>query len=123
MGEAAPRLRPALVNGQRVHLECPAWCTADHMIESVRFLEDLEHAGEMTDLVIPGGPGYRLLAHARLGSDPFGDDAATRSPYVVVDDGSEPFVMSPAEAAVFADRLEVFAQQVRGLGRDAQSAI
>lgn len=118
VGESAPRLRPALVNGRRIHVECPAFCVTDHVADAVRHLEDLEHAGAMSDLVIPGGPGYRLLAHARLGSDPFGGDSS-RGPYVVVDEGSEPFLMSPAEAAVFADRLEVFAQRVRALGRVA----
>lgn len=117
-----PRLRPALVNGSPCHVECPPWCTEDHVASAVRFLEDLEHAGEMADLVIPGGPGYRLLAHARLGSDPFADAESQRSTYVLVDDQSEPFVMNPAEAAVFADRLEAFGAQLRILAAAARTA-
>jgi hypothetical protein len=109
------------VNGRRIHVECEPWCVTDHLVESVRFLEDLEHAGEMTDLVVPGGPGYRLLAHARLGSDPFGDDESTRGPYIVVDDQSEPFVLTPAEADGLADRLEMFAQRMRVLAIQARA--
>jgi hypothetical protein len=114
----APVVRPALVNGQQVFVECPSWCVSDHVADSVRHLEDLEHEGRVTDLVVPGGPGYGLLAHARLGSDPFGRDAG-RGAYVVVDDQSDPFQLSPEEASVFADRLEAFARQVRGLSRVA----
>jgi hypothetical protein len=113
-----PRIVPALVNGRQVFIECPSWCVTDHVMEDERHLEDIEHSGEMTDLVIPGGPGYRLLAHARLGFDPYGDDAS-RGPYVVVDAASEPFVVSPADAAVFAGRLDAFAERVRSLARSA----
>ena len=116
------RLRPALIDGRRVHLDCPLWCVDDHVAENERHLEDVTHSGAMTDLVVPGGPGYRLLAHARLGSDPFASTPADRGPYVVVDDQSEPFILSPAEALVLADRLESFAARVRDLAVVATAA-
>ncbi|MFF2475114.1 DUF6907 domain-containing protein [Streptomyces sp. NPDC058066] len=109
------------MNGRQIFIECPSWCVTDHVAANERHLEDIEHAGEMTDLVIPGGPGYRLLAHARLGWNPYGDDA-DRGPYVVVDDASEPFVVTPAEASVFADWLEAFAAQLRHLAVAALTA-
>ncbi|WP_432190179.1 DUF6907 domain-containing protein [Streptomyces sp. Tue6028] len=102
-----------------MYVECPTWCSTDHVAENVRLLEDLSHSGEAADLAIPGGPGYRLLAHARLGLDPFTEDVSERQPYVLVDNQSEPFVLRPVEAEVFADRLEVFAARVRALARSA----
>lgn len=108
------RMRPASVSGQLIYIECESWCVTDHVLDEVRHLEDLEHAGKVTDLAIPGGPGYQLLVHARLGWDPFGDRHDC-SPYVLVEDESESFRLSSAEAMVLADHLEVFVQQVRNL--------
>lgn len=116
--ESTARLSPALVHGQPVWLQCPVWCVTDHVAENEVFLEDVAHSGVMVDLVVPGGePSYRLLAHARLGADSFVPRAEDRAPFVVIDDGSEGFQLSPAEAEVFADRLVAFAVQVRALGR------
>jgi hypothetical protein len=120
----ALRIVPALVNGNRVHIECRDWCTTDHVAENERHLEDIAHAGALADLVVPGGePGYRLLAHARLGADPFAPEAQDRAPFVVIDDGSEGFHLTPPQAAQFADRLEAFAEQIRDLARTARTAI
>nr|WP_189764671.1 hypothetical protein [Streptomyces xanthochromogenes] len=78
----------------------------------------MSHSGAMVDLVVPGGePSYRLLVHARLSVDPFAPREEDRAPFVVIDDGSEDFRLSPSQADVFADRLIAFAQQVRALGR------
>jgi hypothetical protein len=116
--EPAARLAPALVHGQLIYLQCPDWCVSDHVAENERHFEDIAHASAMTDLVVPGGdPSYRLLAHARIGSDPFGPRPEERGPFVVVDDGSEGHHLTSAEAEVFADRLVAFAGQVRALGR------
>jgi len=116
-----PRIVPALVNGNRVHIECLPWCTTDHVAENERHLEDVAHAGALTDLVVPGGePGYRLLAHARVGADLFAPEVQDRAPFVVIDDGSEGFHLAPTEAEVFADRLMAFAEQVRALARIAR---
>ncbi|MEU1071892.1 MULTISPECIES: hypothetical protein [unclassified Streptomyces] len=114
------RLVPALVHGQRVWLECESWCVLDHVAENERHLEDVAHAGPMTDLVVPGGePDYRLLAHACLWSDNFAPRPEDRVPVVVIDDGSEGHHLSPGEAEEFADRLIAFAVAVRALGRAA----
>lgn len=111
-----PRIVPALVNGQRVYIECQSWCVTDHVAENERHLEDVAHSGALADLVVPGGePGYRLLAHARLGADLFAPTPKEQAPFVVIDDGSEAFHLSPGEADVFADGLVAFAEKVRAL--------
>ena len=116
-----PRLSPALVNGNRIHIECKEWCVTDHVAENERHLEDVAHAGALTDLVVPGGePGYRLLAHARLGADLFAPEAQDRAPFVVIDDGSEGFHLTPKQAGQFADSLVVFAEEIRALARAAR---
>lgn len=115
-----PRLVPALVNGNRVHIPCLPWCVSDHVADNERHLEDIAHCGALTDLVVPGEPGYRLLAHARLGADLFAPEPEQQAPFVVIDDGSEMFHLSPDEADVFADRLIAFAEQVRALARVAR---
>jgi hypothetical protein len=118
--DPALRLVPALVHGQRVYVECPSWCESDHVAENERHLEDIAHAGAMTDLVVPGdGPGYQLLVHARLGADLFAPRVEDRVPFVIIDDGAEGFQLTPREADVFADRLLAFAMSVRALGRAA----
>lgn len=116
----APHLRPALVNDRRVLVECPSWCTMDHVAENERHLEDIEHAGELSAIVIPGGePGYRLLAHIRLSADLFATDPADRLPVVVVDDGSEGFRLTPPQARQYAARLIAHAEQVQMLAQQA----
>ncbi|MFF2475079.1 DUF6907 domain-containing protein [Streptomyces sp. NPDC058066] len=114
------RIVPASVNGRQISIECPSWCVTDHVAENERYLEDIEHSGELFDLVIPGGSsGYRLLAHARLGADLFALDPVDRRPVVVVDDGSMEFRLTPAEALQHADRLIAHGEQMRELARRA----
>ncbi|MFE4671078.1 DUF6907 domain-containing protein [Streptomyces sp. NPDC056723] len=115
-----PRIVPASVNGRQVFIECPSWCVTDHVAENERYLEDVEHSGELFDLVIPGdSSGYRLLAHARLGADLFAPDPADRQPVVVVDDGAKEHRLTPAEALQHADRLIAHGEQMRELARRA----
>lgn len=40
----APRLRPAHLRSQKIHIECPTWCTRDHIEANVGYLEDIDHA-------------------------------------------------------------------------------
>ncbi|WP_405888826.1 hypothetical protein OG762_36730 [Streptomyces sp. NBC_01136] len=112
----APRIVPALVNGQQVYIPCATWCITDHVAENERRLEDVAHVGPSSDLVVPGGePGYRLLADARLGADLFAPVLEERAPFVVIDDGSEGFHLTPQQAWQFVERLTAFAEQVRAL--------
>jgi hypothetical protein len=117
----APRIVPALVNGQQVYIPCSTWCTTDHVAENERHLEDIAHCGALTDLVLPGGePAVRLLGHVRLGADLFAPEPEDRRTVVVFDDRSEMFHLSPDEADEFADRLVAFAEQVRALAQVAR---
>jgi hypothetical protein len=90
----------------------------DHVAENERHLEDIAHAGAMADLVVPGGePGYRLLAHTRLGADLFAPTVEERKSFVVIDDGSEAHHLTEGQSMQFADRLVAFAEEVRALAR------
>ncbi|MEU2413965.1 hypothetical protein ABZ736_21735 [Streptomyces sp. NPDC013099] len=115
-----PRLRPALVGGKPIHIECAEWCRIDHVDEGEKHLVDVYHSGESVELEGPrmGGVPEPLL-HARLHADTFGTDAARQAPYIIVDDESDDFHMSPAQALEFADNLVAFAAQVRALAEQA----
>lgn len=116
----SPRLRPALVEGKQIHIECPTWCTYDHEHENEGFLVDVYHAGESVDLMAPrmGGLPEPLL-HAHVHADTFGTDVPFQAPHIIVDDESDAFSMTPAQALEFADDLVAFAAQVRALAEQA----
>ena len=114
-----PRLRPALVNGQRCWVECPSYCVVDHVLENERFLVDVAHASAAVDLVVPRQNGsLQLLASARvLMSDRRGPED---DPMVAVDfEDVQSLYLSPAEVEAAADRVAAFEAQLRALGRVA----
>jgi hypothetical protein len=114
--EPTTRLSPALVKGVRCLVECPRWCTVDHVKDSENFIEDIWHAGDYADLKVPQLKRKTdLFAFARLGLD---DD--TNTPIVHVDDNSEGFDMSPEQAEQFADNLNAFADAIRGMVKTAK---
>lgn len=116
----APRLRPALVGGKPIHIECPDWCIIDHVAEGEGFLVDVYHGSDSADLMGPQmAEQPEPLLHARLNSDPFGTDTAHHAPHIVVDDEVELFFMAPVQALEFADNLTAFAAQVRALAKRA----
>lgn len=111
------RISPALVNGQRIFLECPAWCTEDHVAVNERHLEDVCHSSAVVDLVSPRDSGpTRLLAYARViaGNSTSLED----QPQVTVDfDDIQGMYLQAQDADEFANNLIAFAQQVRTLAR------
>lgn len=114
------RIVPALIDGQRVFLECPSFCTIDHVREGQKFLVDVWHTGEFADLEAPRRNGTPdLLAYARLGVDPFSSDDAMRRPFLFIEDGgsAEGSYMDAEHAEEFADNLVAFAEKVRAMGR------
>ncbi|MCX5336911.1 hypothetical protein [Streptomyces sp. NBC_00140] len=112
---AAPRIRPALVNGLQIFIECPEWCTDDHVAENERHLEDICHGGRMADLMLPGPSGeLDLMAFARLSQETCGSEEQRR-PRVTVDDRAAGAYLLPDEADVFADGLVSFAEQIRAM--------
>lgn len=117
---AGTRIVPALIDGQRCYLECPAWCVIDHVRENQRFIEDVWHSGEFADLEAPRRNGTPdLLAYARLGIDPFSRDEAMRRPFLFIEDGNtaEGSYMDAEHAETFADNLVAFAEKIRSMGR------
>lgn len=109
-----PRLRPAMVGGKPIHIECADWCRIDHVHANEGHLVDVYHSGESADLMGPRmGEGPQPMLHARLHADTFGTDTARQAPYIVVDDESESFHMTPSQALEFADNLVAFAAAIR----------
>ncbi|SDL28457.1 DUF6907 domain-containing protein [Streptomyces indicus] len=116
----ASRIVPALVAGSHVHIECPSWCSLDHVAENEGHLVDVHHRGATSDLIVPtAGPEVELLLSTYLWSDAFSTRVAERAPVVVIDDGSEGFHLSPAQAVLFAARVEQFAARIRDLASAA----
>lgn len=114
------RVVPALIDGQRVFIECFSWCMIDHVKENQKFLVDVWHTGEFADLEAPRRNGTPdLLAYARLGVDPFSSDDAMRRPFLFIEDGgsAEGSYMDAEHAEEFADNLVAFAEKVRAMGR------
>jgi hypothetical protein len=112
----AHRLAPALIKGRRIFVECPNWCTVDHIEVAENFVEDIWHAGDYANLKVPQlKRNMDLFAFARLGFD---DETDTT--VVHVDDNSEGFDMSPEQAEQFADNLEAFAAAIRAMAKTAK---
>lgn len=112
------RIVPALIDGSSVYLDCPTWCTIDHVRDNQKFLEDVWHSGPFADLETPrrgNTPG--LMAYARIGLDPFSRDDEMRRPFIFVEDGNsaEGSYMEAEHAETFADNLIAFAEKIRGM--------
>ncbi|MGQ4343546.1 DUF6907 domain-containing protein [Streptomyces sp. SAS_275] len=121
--QPTPNLSPALVNGQRVWVECPHWCTEDHIAANERHLEDVCHTSGAADLIAArkdSAPHLLLLTRLIAGT---GSTAEDRQPLVTIDvDDVTGMYLEPADADRFADDLVAFAQQVRALARTARGA-
>jgi hypothetical protein len=118
------RIVPALIDGQRVFLECPPWCVIDHVKDNQRYIVDVWHSGEFADLEAPRLKSTpSLLAYARLGIDPFSEDADMRRPFIFVEDGNtaEGSYLNAELAEKFADNLAAFAEKVRAMGRSLKA--
>lgn len=115
------RFVPAVVRGQRIMIECPGWCTVDHVESPEGFLDDVWHAGDYADLNAPRiGKDAELVLFARLGIDPYASEPERRQAFVTVDGGDEGSYMTPDLADEFAANLEAFAEQIRSMARTAR---
>lgn len=116
-----PRLSPALVRGTRIFVECPEFCTVDHVDEGANHVEEIWHAGDYADLNVPNMTGKTsLLAFARLGVDEQATEPGMRTPFIVVDEGRDGFYLTPQQADEFADNLNAFASRIREMARVAK---
>ncbi|NWF25266.1 hypothetical protein HW130_03135 [Streptomyces sp. PKU-EA00015] len=118
------RIVPAVVSGARIFIECPAWCTVDHVDSAENHIADVWHGGDYANLNVPRlGKSPDLLAFARLGVDPMSSDPAKQTAFVFVDDGGEGYEMSPDQAVDFADNLERFAAEIRAMAATANGEV
>lgn len=111
-----PRLVPAKVDGNLVHIECPEWCTYDHAAGAELFLEDVYHSSDSVSLMVPrmGGQAEPLV-HVRINADTFGTVPEHVTPHIVIDDETGGSYMTPDQADELADSLVAFADEVRAL--------
>ncbi|WP_330347518.1 DUF6907 domain-containing protein [Streptomyces sp. NBC_00582] len=125
------RLVPAKIgrtNGTSVTvwIQCPTWCTEDHVDEPVRDVEDLAHysatAGVSVYSFTNAGAVHELFAGIQ--SDPTASDARLRGAHISIEDrgGNDYAQLTPEMAEHLADELIGFASELRHLARIAQQA-
>ena len=119
------RLVPALIgtrkNSHVAPIQCPQWCTEDHLAEPTMF-EDITHTSKSEDVGISSflKQDGSLLMYAMLQADPAATDPRLRQAHVGIEHEGVPDVHTPEMAEAFADDLIAFALQVRGLARTAR---
>ncbi|MGW4975444.1 DUF6907 domain-containing protein [Streptomyces mirabilis] len=107
-----------------VWVECPTFCSDNHVKDWNQHPVDLDHWGPLdagwdTDSIHQ--PGDRLLAlDARLHSDPGATDPRLSAAHVLMDDESVQVYLTPEMAEKTADELIAFAAQIRHLARQAR---
>ncbi|WP_405461586.1 hypothetical protein OG786_29255 [Streptomyces sp. NBC_00101] len=118
---SATVVRPALVNGIRIFVECPSWCVDDHVGANQRHLADVDHSGPTVDLSLTDVDGVsQLLGWVRLCTEPGSSRPELRRPHLLVEDGSGLTAFVPlAGADALADGLVAAAERVRAMARAA----
>ncbi|MFK4797823.1 DUF6907 domain-containing protein [Streptomyces sp. MPA0124] len=113
------RLVPALIGrstepGTIVYVECPDWCTVDHVASRNVFLEDINHEGERAALQLPSDYSAPAPVEVYLSQWPASKDdkGLTR---LAVDVDYEVSTYGRTAALAFADQLVAFAANVRAL--------
>lgn len=121
------RLVPARVaraneSGVIVYIECPNWCTEDHVEEYVANVEDVMHRGDMARAEVASFLNDTTLIYAlnaRLEADPIARDTRLRGAHVTVweDGGPETAELTADMAEELADDLVGLAARLRHLAR------
>ncbi|GHJ01582.1 hypothetical protein TPA0906_34470 [Streptomyces olivaceus] len=105
-------------------VQCPTWCTEDHVDHWNQHPVDLSHWGgedARWDVASIPNPLQALLAlSARLYADPANQDDRMRAAHVRMDDESIDVFLTPEMAEETADELIAFAAQLRHLARQAR---
>jgi hypothetical protein len=121
----APLGLGAPTQGQRiVYIECPIWCTEDHVANFQNHLDDVSHNGDDFTVYVPtflneGAPVYYWSA--AIGMDPESDDARMRAAHVVLSDSANvDAYQTPDMADGVAADLEKLAAKIREAARTAR---
>lgn len=111
-----------------VYIECPNWCTEDHVGEPARNIEDVMHRGDTASVTVRTGLEFlrSKVTHqlfAYLESDPVAKDGLLHAAHVVVEDGGNEYAYMTADMTEqLADELIGFASELRHLARTARLA-
>ncbi|MES9523123.1 DUF6907 domain-containing protein [Streptomyces capoamus] len=137
---AADKSQPALQPGYRLapvkvetgavstiaYLPCPTWCDEDHVIESVRAVEDVMHRNGGANVYVPtfGYGAYPVQLHAWIEADPVAQNPNFRAAHISVSDvtGDEGAHITPEMAEKLADDLIGFASELRHMARTVRQA-
>ncbi|MFM9790134.1 DUF6907 domain-containing protein [Streptomyces turgidiscabies] len=115
------RLVPALIGrstdpGTIVYIECPTWCTVDHVASSSVFLEDINHEGEHRGMSLSPSHGERVPLEVYLSQWPASTEEKGQT-YLAVDLDYEVSSYGRPAALALADQLVAFAADVRRLAQ------
>ncbi|WP_328449838.1 hypothetical protein OG780_19265 [Streptomyces sp. NBC_00386] len=125
------RLMPATVGRTNatsvtVYIECPTWCTEDHVDEPVRDIEDVMHRGDIAAVYVPtfGYGAYPIQMHATVESDPVATEPEFKAAHITVQDagGNSYSHLTPEMAERLADEVVGFAAQLRHQARTCRLA-
>ncbi|WP_406507617.1 DUF6907 domain-containing protein [Streptomyces sp. NBC_00212] len=116
---AGRRIVPALIDCAPIYVDCPSWCTVDHVAENEGALEDLFHSSDMATLFVahPEPAGPQPIVTVRLNEDPYLIRRDGRGVNIFIDTGSDPYPVDARQADEFADDLVALAAQVRAMAR------
>lgn len=121
-------LAPAQIGSVVVYVQCPIWCTVDHVNESVNDVVDIMHKSDAEGVYVSSflkcGPTHELFARIQL--DPAASDSRLQQAHVVVEDaGSDDAYLTPemveelaAEAINFGKYLLRLGAKVRAFNSD-----
>jgi hypothetical protein len=113
------RFVPALIGrstdpGVIAHVECPSWCTVDHVASRSGFLEDLNHEGDRRAMSFTPSNGARVPVEVYLSQWPGTHEPQTQ---LAVDLDYEVENYDRTAALALADQLVAFAADVRRLAQ------
>lgn len=113
------RFVPALIGrstdpGVIAYVECPSWCTVDHIAQHSSYLEDVNHEGERRAMCFTPSKGPRVPVEVFLTQWPGTHEPQTQ---LAVDLDYEVETYDRTAALALADQLVAFAADVRRLAQ------
>lgn len=121
------RLAPARIGRkgrmQTVYLQCPTWCTENHVENWNNDLEDVNHYGDMGGVAVPTMERdfAQFEWYARIASDPIAAEPSLRAAHVLIGDGgADEARLTPDMADEVADEIISFASEIRSAARTAR---